>query len=90
MRKLVLVGNGMAGMKVIEELLHLAPDTYEITVFGAEPYPNYNRILLSPLLAGEKQFDDIVLNPVEWYRDNESWWRPLKDAVEAGYAERGQ
>lgn len=69
-RKLVVVGNGMAGMKVIEELLGIAGQPYEITVFGAEPYPNYNRILLSPLLAGEKRFDDIVLNPLQWYHDN--------------------
>ncbi len=69
-RKLVVVGNGMAGMKVIEELLAIAGQPFDITVFGAEPYPNYNRILLSPLLAGEKHFDDIVLNSVEWYRDN--------------------
>lgn len=69
-RKLVVVGNGMAGMKVVEELLGISGQPYDVTVFGAEPYPNYNRILLSPLLAGEKRFDDIVLNPVEWYRDN--------------------
>ena len=69
-RKLVVVGNGMAGMKVVEELLGIPGQPYDITVFGAEPYPNYNRILLSPLLAGEKHFDDIVLNPVDWYRDN--------------------
>jgi NAD(P)H-dependent nitrite reductase small subunit len=69
-RKLVVVGNGMAGMKVVEELLALAPDAYDITVFGAEPHPNYNRVMLSPVLAGEKLFDDIVLNPLAWYRDN--------------------
>ena len=53
-RKLVLVGNGMAGMRAVEELLALAPDMYDITVFGAEPHGNYNRILLSPVLAAEK------------------------------------
>ena len=53
-RKLVLVGNGMAGMRAVEELLALAPDMYDITVFGAEPHGNYNRILLSPVLASEK------------------------------------
>lgn len=68
-RKLVVVGNGMAGMKTVEQLLELAPGAYEITVFGAEPHPNYNRILLSPVLAGDKQVDDIILNPIEWYRD---------------------
>ena len=68
--KLVMVGNGMAGVRTIEELLKLAPDLYEITVFGAEPHPNYNRILLSPVLAGEQTLDDIVLNDWAWYQDN--------------------
>ena len=69
-QKLVVVGNGMAGMRAVEELLKLAPDLYDITVFGAEPHPNYNRILLSPVLAGEQTIDEIVLNPFEWYTDN--------------------
>lgn len=68
--KLVVVGNGMAGIRTIEELLAIAPDMYDITVFGNEPHPNYNRILLSPVLAGEQAFKDIVLNPVAWYEDN--------------------
>ncbi len=68
-RRLVVVGNGMAGMKVVEQLLEIAPKAYEITVIGAEPHPNYNRILLSPVLAGEKKVDDIILNSLEWYRD---------------------
>ena len=68
--KLVMVGNGMAGVRTLEELLKLAPDLYEITVFGAEPHPNYNRILLSPVLAGEQTLDEIVLNPLSWYRDH--------------------
>ena len=54
-QKLVLIGNGMAGVRTFEELLKLAPDSYEITVFGAEPHPNYNRIMLSPVLAGERR-----------------------------------
>ena len=66
--KLVMVGNGMAGVRTLEELLKLAPDLYDITVFGAEPHPNYNRILLSPVLAGEQTVDDIVLNALDWYR----------------------
>jgi len=65
--KLVVVGNGMAGMRTVEELLKLAPDKYAITVFGAEPHVNYNRILLSPVLCGEKRFEDIVLNDDAWY-----------------------
>lgn len=68
-RKLVVIGNGMAGMKVVEELLELASNAYDITVFGAEPHGNYNRILLSPVLAGEKRVEEIILNPIEWYRE---------------------
>ncbi len=68
--KLVLVGNGMAGVRALEELLKLAPDLYDITVFGAEPHPNYNRILLSPVLAGEQTIEQIILNPLSWYADN--------------------
>jgi len=65
--RLVVVGNGMAGMRAVEELLGLAPDRYDITVFGAEPQPSYNRILLSSVLAGEKAVDDIVTHPKGWY-----------------------
>lgn len=68
--KLVLIGNGMAGVRTVEELLKLNPDKYDITVFGAEPYGNYNRILLSPVLAGEKTIDEIMLNDLDWYKDN--------------------
>ncbi|HJV69959.1 nitrite reductase large subunit NirB [Ideonella sp.] len=68
--KLVMVGNGMAGVRTLEELLKIAPDLYDITVFGAEPHPNYNRILLSPVLAGEQTVDEIILNPLSWYEDN--------------------
>jgi nitrite reductase (NADH) large subunit len=68
--KLVMIGNGMAGVRTLEELLKLTPDLYDITVFGAEPHPNYNRILLSPVLAGEQTMDEIVLNPFDWYRDH--------------------
>jgi nitrite reductase (NADH) large subunit len=67
--RLVLIGNGMAGVRALEELLKIAPDLYDITVFGAEPHPNYNRILLSPVLAGEQTIDQIVLNPLAWYAD---------------------
>ncbi len=69
-RRLVVIGNGMAGMRTVEELLDLAPDAYEITVFGAEPHTNYNRILLSPLLAGEKSASEIFLHTPQWYADN--------------------
>jgi len=67
---LVVVGNGMAGMRTVEELLARAPDAYDITVFGAEPHPNYNRILLSSVLAGEKEVGEIIINPRSWYAEN--------------------
>ena len=68
--KLVVVGNGMAGIRTIEELLKIAPDLYDITVFGAEMLPNYNRILLSPVLSGEQKLEEIVLNDWDWYQQN--------------------
>ncbi len=68
--RLVMVGNGMAGVRTLEELLKNAPGLYDITVFGAEPHPNYNRILLSPVLAGEQTLDEIILNDWSWYEDN--------------------
>jgi len=69
-KKLVMIGNGMAGVRAIEEILEANPDMYEITIFGAEAYPNYNRILLSPVLAGEMSFEDITLNDRQWYADH--------------------
>lgn len=68
--RLVLIGNGMAGINTIEQILKLAPDKYEITVIGKEPHPNYNRIQLSYLLEGSKTFDDIILNDYDWYERN--------------------
>ncbi|MEO8297953.1 MAG: FAD-dependent oxidoreductase, partial [Burkholderiales bacterium] len=68
--KLVMIGNGMAGVRTLEELLKIAPEIYDITVFGAEPHPNYNRILLSPVLAGEQTVDEIILNPLTWYEEH--------------------
>ena len=69
-QKLVVVGNGTAGIRAVEELLKLAPDLYDITVIGAEPHVNYNRILLSPVLTGEQTLDDIILNREDWYASN--------------------
>jgi len=68
--KLILIGNGMAGVRTLEELIKLDPDAYDITVYGEEPYGNYNRIMLSPVLAGEKTIDEIMLNDLQWYKDN--------------------
>ena len=67
--RLVIAGNGMAGVRALEELLKLAPDRYEIIVFGAEPHGNYNRILLSPVLAGEKTLADIMTHTPQWYAE---------------------
>ena len=68
--RLVVICNGMAGMRTVEELLKLDPARYDITVFGAEPHVNYDRIMLSSVLAGEKQIHDIVINPRSWYDEN--------------------
>jgi nitrite reductase (NADH) large subunit len=67
---LVVVGNGMAGCRAVEEVLARDPGKFRITIFGAEPRVNYNRIMLSPLLAGEKSFDEIVINDAQWYETN--------------------
>lgn len=67
--KLVLIGNGMAGVGTIEQILKLG-GAYDITVFGSEPHPNYNRIMLSYVLEGSKTVDDIILNDLKWYQDN--------------------
>ncbi|WP_256414932.1 nitrite reductase small subunit NirD [Acinetobacter sp. 5862] len=67
--KLVLIGNGLAGMRCLEDLLDMAPDRYEVTVIGEEPWGNYNRIMLSPVLSGEKTIEDIMLHPHAWYSD---------------------
>ncbi|MBC7734245.1 MAG: NAD(P)/FAD-dependent oxidoreductase [Bacteriovorax sp.] len=80
--KLVVVGNGMAGVRTVEELIKLQPELYDITVFGAEPHPNYNRILLSPVLAGEQTVDEIVLNPLDWYAENNITLHTSKKVVE--------
>lgn len=69
-QQLVVIGNGMAGMRTVDEVLTRAPGLFDITVFGAEPHVNYNRIMLSPLLSGEKTFDDIVINDRAWYDAN--------------------
>lgn len=68
-RRLVIVGNGMAGIRTLEEILARAPHEFDVTVFGAEPHGNYNRIMLSPVLAGEKRFADIITHDRDWYAD---------------------
>lgn len=67
---LIVIGNGMAGCRAVEEIIARDGERFRITIFGAEPRVNYNRIMLSPLLAGEKSFEDIVINGHEWYEEN--------------------
>ena len=69
-RKLVVLGNGMAAGRTLEELFARAPDRYDVTIFGAEPRVNYDRIMLSPVLAGDKAFDDIIVHNDAWYAGN--------------------
>ncbi|MCG8397936.1 NADPH-nitrite reductase [Bacillus atrophaeus] len=69
-KQLVLVGNGMAGVRAIEEILSVSKDEFQITIFGSEPHPNYNRILLSKVLQGDTDIKDITLNDWNWYEEN--------------------
>ena len=69
-QQLVVVGNGMAGVACVEQILK-QPHDFEITIFGDETHANYNRILLSLVLAGEKSPEDIVLNDIEWYQTHD-------------------
>lgn len=68
--KLVVIGNGMAGARVVEEILARAPDRFDITMFGSEPYGNYNRILLSNVLNGSQNMEELFINPLAWYEEN--------------------
>ena len=69
-KKLIVIGNGMAGMRVVEDVLKRNSDLFDITVFGAEPRVNYNRIMLSPVLSGEKKYGDIIIHSADWYTDH--------------------
>ncbi|MDZ4307162.1 nitrite reductase large subunit NirB [Allopontixanthobacter sp.] len=68
--RLVVIGNGMAGCRAVEEILARDPLRYAVTIFGAEPRVNYNRIMLSPVLAGDKSYEEIIINDQSWYDDN--------------------
>lgn len=68
-KRLVVIGSGMAGTACVEEITRLDPRRYDITVFGAESHPNYNRVLLAQVLTGEKKLDEIVLHGREWYEE---------------------
>jgi len=69
-QKLIVIGNGMAGARMVEDLIKIAPDLYNITVIGAEPYGNYNRIMLSSVLAGEKELNETMINDRQWYESH--------------------
>ncbi|QOS76980.1 NAD(P)/FAD-dependent oxidoreductase [Paenibacillus sp. JNUCC31] len=69
-KKLVIIGNGMAGVKCVEEIIALEPDSYEIVIYGNEPRPNYNRIMLSKVLQGEHSLQDIIINDWNWYKEH--------------------
>ncbi|MFC3673961.1 nitrite reductase large subunit NirB [Ferrovibrio xuzhouensis] len=66
-QKLVIIGNGMAPGRMLEHLLEVAPDRYDVTIFNAEPRVNYDRIMLSPVLSGEKTYEQIVIHGDGWY-----------------------
>lgn len=69
-RKLIIIGNGMAGVRCVEEIIKMNADAFEITIFGKEPHPNYNRILLSKVLQGAATIEGIMLNEWNWYEEN--------------------
>lgn len=69
-QRLVMIGNGMAGVRTIEEILKIRREQFDITIFGKEPHPNYNRIQLSTVLQGDTTINDIILNDWNWYKEN--------------------
>ena len=69
-QKIVLIGNGMAGVRCVDEILKLEPNRFEVTIFGSENHPNYDRIQLSKVLQGDTAIDDITLNDWNWYEKN--------------------
>ncbi|SDG56463.1 nitrite reductase large subunit NirB [Alloyangia pacifica] len=68
-QRLVIIGNGMAPGRLLEHLFEAAPDAYDVTIFNAEPRVNYDRIMLSPVLSGEKTFEDIIIHGDDWYAE---------------------
>ena len=70
-QRLVVIGNGMAGARAVEEVLARGgADMFDIVMFGDEPYGNYNRIMLSNILSGQQDYEEIFLNPIAWYEEN--------------------
>src|SRR5438128_11886608 len=85
-QRLVIIGNGMAGARLVEEVIERrGGGRYEIVVFGDEPYGNYNRILLSGVLAGSHEPGDIFINPLGWYAEHGV---RLHAGVRAGWIDR--
>ncbi|MPR25918.1 NAD(P)/FAD-dependent oxidoreductase [Microvirga tunisiensis] len=87
-KKLVVIGNGMAAGRALEELFERAPGAYEVTIFGAEPRVNYNRIMLSPVLSGEKAYEDILIHDDAWYETHGITLHRGKQVVEIDRAAR--
>jgi nitrite reductase (NADH) large subunit len=87
-KKLVVIGNGMAAGRALEELFERAPGAYEVTIFGAEPRVNYNRIMLSPVLSGEKAYEDILIHDDAWYETHGIMLHRGKQVVEINRAAR--
>jgi nitrite reductase (NADH) large subunit len=69
-KRLVVIGNGMAGTRVVQEILSRDPERFHVVMFGAEPYGNYDRTLLSDVLTGSKDVEQVCLNSLDWYRDH--------------------
>lgn len=86
--KLVLIGNGMAGVRTIEEILEREPEKYDITIIGEENYPNYNRIMLSNILQKKMTFEETIINTPEWYEENGITWINHDPAVTLNSAEK--
>ena len=86
--RLVVIGNGMAAGRVLEEMLEKAPDAYQVTILGAEPRVNYNRIMLSPVLSGEKTYEDILIHDQDWYARHGITLMPKRKAVKIDRAAR--
>lgn len=86
--KLVQIGAGMAGMRFLEELINEADDRYEVQVFGKEPWGGYNRIMLSPVLAGEKQLPEIMTHPPQWFEEHDIHFHPGVEIVDIDRARK--
>ncbi|TBW80622.1 nitrite reductase large subunit NirB [Staphylococcus warneri] len=69
--KLVMIGNGMAGLRTIEEILDRDPQRFEITIIGKEAYPNYNRIMLSNILQNKMTVEETIMNSYDWYAEHD-------------------